>query len=192
MTATARRLDPDLPRRRFSVAEVVRMTELGLILEDERLEIIDGEIIPMSPRGYRHEGLKGAINRFWGRLCPDAYDYVPETGLYLSDFVYLEPDFVVFESAVGLKNLRGPDVLLAIEVADSSIRYDLRTKPGIYAEHGVRELWVVDAARRRTHVHRDPGPAGYASVGIVAAQDRLEPRHAPAELGFVLDELAPR
>ena len=192
MNAPVRRLDPDLPRRRFSVAEVVRMTELGLFLEDERLEIIDGEIIPMSPRGYRHEGLKGAINRLWGRLCPDGYDYVPETGLYLSDFVYLEPDFVVFESAVGLRNLRGPDVLLALEVADSSLRYDLRTKPGIYAEHGVRELWVVDVPERRTHVHRDPRSSGYASVETVPAQDRLTPCHAPAEFGFVLDQFGLR
>ena len=129
------------------------MTELGLILEDERLEIIDGEIIPMSPRGYRHEGLKGAVNRLWGRMCPNGYDYMQETGLYL----------------------------------ESSIRYDLRTKPGIYAEHGVRELWVLDVARRRTHVHLEPGPTGYASVEIVPSDAKLAPRHAPVELGFALD-----
>ena len=124
-----------LHRRRFPVSDVVRMVELGLIQEDERLEILDGEIVEMSPKGYRHEGLKGTINRLWGRNCPERFDFLPETGLYLSDWTYLEPDFVVFPSSVPLRELKGPDVLLAIEVADSSLDYDLKRKPGISGVH---------------------------------------------------------
>lgn len=181
-----------LSRRRFKVAEVVRMVEAGILRDDERLEVIDGEIVEMSPKGYRHEGLKGAINRLWGARCPPSFDFMQETGLYLSDDIYLEPDFVVFPASVSLKDLRGPDVLLAIEVADSSLPYDLRVKPGIYAAHGVQELWVVDVERRRTHVHRQAGPSGYASVSPVAAERRLVPVHAPPELAFSLDDLPPR
>lgn len=181
-----------LPRRRFSVADVVRMVEVGLIGHDERLEVIDGEIVEMSPKGYRHEGLKGALIRLWGRACPDEFDFIPETGLYLSETVYLEPDFVVYPARVALRDLKGPDVLLAIEIADSSLSYDLKVKPAIYAAHGVRELWVLDVERRRTHVHREPGPDGYRDVSPVPADQRLEPRHAPAELAFALDELRPR
>lgn len=180
-----------LPRRRFSVADFVRMVESGIIPAKERLEMIDGEIVVMSPKGNRHEGLKTAINRYWGRVCPDGYEFAPETGLYLSDDIYLEPDFVVFGSAVGLADLRGPDVLLVVEVADSSIRYDLRTKPRVYAEHRVRELWVIDAVGRKTHVHRDPGRSGFGRVETVSAPDRLVPEQAPAELGFALDGLRP-
>jgi Uma2 family endonuclease len=178
-----------LRRRRFTVADVVRMVELGLIQEDERLEVLDGEIVEMSPKGYRHEGLKGTINRLWGRHCPDGFDFLPETGLYLSDRTYLEPDFVVFPAAVSLRDLKGPDVLLAIEVADSSLDYDLKRKPGIYASFGVMELWVIDVAHRVTHVHRDPGERGYAGVERQPASARLQPRHAPAALGFALDDL---
>ena len=180
----------DVPsRRRFSVADVVRMVEVGLISEDERLEVLDGEIIEMSPKGHLHEDLKGAINRLWGRHCPDGFEYVPETGLYLSDRTYLEPDFVVFPATVSLKELRGPDVVLAIEVADSSLAYDLRRKPSIYASFGVHELWVIDVERRITHVHRDPSSDGYAAITRVAAKDRLTPARAPAALGFTLAEL---
>lgn len=178
-----------LPRRRFTVADVVRMVEVGLIGHDERLEVLDGEIVEMSPKGYRHEGLKGAINRLWGRHCPDGFDYMQETGLYLSDRTYLEPDFVVFPASVSLRDLRGPDVLLAIEVADSSLVYDLRRKPGIYASYGVKELWVIEVALRRTHVFQDAGEHGYARPEIVAAGTRLEPRHAPTAFGFALSDL---
>jgi Uma2 family endonuclease len=189
-------LAPDAPslaeglrRRRFSVADVVRMVELGLIRDDERLEVLDGEIVEMSPKGYRHEGLKGTINRLWGRHCPDGFDFLPETGLYLSDLTYLEPDFVVFSATVPLRELKGPDVLLAIEVADSSLAYDLERKPGIYASYGVQELWVIDVERRVTHVHRHPGERGYADIQRLPASSRLEPLHAPAALGFALDDL---
>lgn len=182
----------NLPRRRFSVADVVRMVEVGLIGPDERLEVIDGEIVEMSPKGYRHEGLKGAITRRWGKTCPDEFDFIPETGLYLSDTVYLEPDFVVYPARVSLKDLKGPDVLLAIEIADSSLSYDLKVKPGIYAAHGVRELWVVDVERRVVHLHADPGPGGYGSVERMPADRRLVPRHAPEALAFALDDLPPR
>jgi Uma2 family endonuclease len=178
-----------LPRRRFKVADVVRMVEVGLIADNERLEILDGEIVEMSPKGYRHEGLKGAINRLWGRSCPAGFDFLPETGLYLSEHTYLEPDFVVFRAEVPLKDLKGPDVLLAIEVADSSLAYDLKLKPGIYASFGVAELWVIDAARRVTHVHREVGAGGYRSIRVVSAEERLEPARAPRELAFALDDL---
>lgn len=182
----------ELSRRRFTVAEVVRMVEAGILLEDERLEVIGGEIIAMSPKGYRHEGLKGAINRLWGRRCPDGFDFLQETGLYLSDDVYLEPDFVVFPSSVSVRDLKGSDVLLAIEVADSSLRYDLRVKPAIYAAHGVHELWVIDVEGRRTHVHRHPSPDGYAPPEPTSSSTRLQPVAAPAELGFALDDLGTR
>lgn len=179
-----------LPRRRFSVADVVRMVEMGVIREDERLEILDGEIVEMSPKGYRHEGLKGAINRLWGRNCPDGFDYMPETGLYLSDRTYLEPDFVVFRARESLKGLSGPEVLLAIEVADSSLDYDLTRKPAIYASYGVHELWVVDVARRVTHVHRRPSGDGYVDIEQVGEADRLEPVAAPSAFALALAELA--
>jgi Uma2 family endonuclease len=178
-----------LPRRRFSVADVVRMVEVGLIREDERLEVLDGEIVPMSPKGSRHESVKGALNRLWGKRCPDAFSFIPETGLRLDERTYLEPDFIVFSRAKRVADLTGPDVLLAVEVADSSLDYDLNRKPRIYAAHGLRELWVIDAAARVVHVHREPGAEGYAQIALRAASDTLSPAFAPVEFAFALDEL---
>jgi Uma2 family endonuclease len=178
-----------LARRAFTISDLEKMVEAGLVDPDERLELIGGEIVPMSPKGNRHEAIKGAINFAWGRACPDGYLFIPETGLTLSKTTYLEPDFIVFSRERPLAELRGPDVLLAVEVADSSIDYDLRRKPLIYAEHGVRELWVVSAATRTVHVHIGPGPGGYAWVREYRASDRLEPTTAPLDFAFSLDDL---
>lgn len=192
MNAPVRSLAEGLPRRRFKVADVVRMVEIGLIGEDERLEVLGGEIVEMSPKGYRHEGLKGAINRVWGRNCPEGFDYLQETGLYLSDDTYLEPDFIAYSAATEIRDLKGPEILLAIEVADSSLAYDLRRKPQIYASFGVHELWVVDVKGERTHLHRAPGSEGYASIESLAAGDALVPSIAPRELGFTLADILRR
>jgi Uma2 family endonuclease len=192
MNAPVHALTESPRRRRFPVADLVRMVELGIIRDEERLEVLDGEIVEMASKGYRHEAVKHRINRLWGRHCPDGFDFIPETGLYLSDWTYLEPDFVVYPVTVSLRDLKGPDVLLAIEVADSSLAYDLKLKPGIYASFGVKELWVIDVERRMTHVHRDPGEHGYAGIERHPASTRLTPLHAPASLGFALDDLDPR
>jgi Uma2 family endonuclease len=191
MNAPVTRAAEGLPRRAFTVADVERMVEIGLIAPDERLEILGGEVVPMSPKGSRHETIKVALALRWGRLCPKGYAFASETGLRLDEHTYLEPDFIVFDRKVALKAVKGPDVLLAVEVADSSLDYDLRRKPMIYAEHGVRELWVIDAARRVVHVHVNLAGRGYASTTIRNASDRLEPTLAPPEFAFALDDLEP-
>jgi Uma2 family endonuclease len=114
---------------------------------------------------------------------------MPETGLHLSEMTYLEPDFIVFSASIRLANLNGSGVLLAVEVADSSLGYDLRRKPSIYAGFGVRELWVIDAPNLVAHVHREPGPGGYANVERRGAAERVVPAEAPAEFALLLETL---
>jgi Uma2 family endonuclease len=178
-----------LPRRRFSVADVMRMVEVGLIGEDERLEVLDGEIVPMSPKGSRHEDLKVAIAEFWRARAPADVTIAQETALRLDERTYLEPDFLVFPRSVRRSAATGADVLLVVEVADTSFDYDLNRKPRIYAAFGLRELWVVDAARREIHVHREPSIGGYAHIERRGASERIVPAVAPADLAFALDEL---
>ena len=81
-------------------------------------------------------------------------------------------------------------MLLAVEVADTSLDHDLRRKPLVYASFGVRELWVIDAARRIVHRHEGVGPNGYAGVRQFGTGDRLVPRFAPEAFAFALDGLA--
>jgi len=129
-----------LPRWRFTVADVEAMVEAGILDEDERVELIRGELVPMSPKGSRHEVLKAALNRHWQRVCPDDVQVTQETTFRLSDDTYLEPDFVVYPSDVGLVGIRGENVLLVVEVGDTSTRYDRGRKAKLYAQFGIREL----------------------------------------------------
>ena len=100
-----------LPRRRFTVAEVEAMVAAGVMKEDERIELVGGELVPMSPKGNQHETLKVALLRRWYRAAPRDYDLAPETTFRLSDDTYLEPDIVVYSRAEGLKGLSGRSVL---------------------------------------------------------------------------------
>jgi Uma2 family endonuclease len=98
-----------------------------------------------------------------------------ETTIELSETTFVEPDLVVYRKGLGLRDVRGPDILLAVEVADTSLAYDLGAKARLYAIHGVTELWVVDARERTTAVHTGPGPGGWGRVEEKAPGDVLAP-----------------
>ena len=178
-----------LPRRRFTVAEVEAMVEAGVMEEDERVELIGGELVPMSPKGNHHEVLKAALLKRWCRAAPDEFGLVPETTFRLSEDTYLEPDVVIYHRASGIPGLKADNVLLVVEIADSSLRYDVGRKAALYASFGIRELWVIDAVRLTTRVFREPSADGYRDARDFAASDRLVPLVAPEAFALRLEEL---
>lgn len=178
-----------LPRRPFTVRDVERMVEVGLIDADERVELVEGELIPMSPKGGRHEIYKTALMMHWARVCPPDMLFVPETTFRLSEVTYLEPDFVVFPKAVKVRGLTGGTSLLAVEIADTSLRYDLGRKAEVYARHRIAELWVIDVEADRMRVHREPGEGRYATVFDVGPAERVVPIAAPDAFALRLADL---
>jgi Uma2 family endonuclease len=177
-----------LRRRRFTVAEIEQMTAAGILDEDERIELIGGEIVPMSPKGNHHEILKTALNVYWARQLPPDLLFTTETTLRLSEDTYLEPDFVFYPKAAGWRGLDAATARLVVEIADTSLAYDLGRKAGLYAAFGLAELWVINAVTLETRVHREPAVAGYRSVMDFRASQRLIPQAASA-LAVVLSEL---
>jgi Uma2 family endonuclease len=167
MSATTQAAE-GLMRRRWSVAEIEAMVAAGILSEDERFELIGGEVVPMSPKGLRHERLKQALEKFWFKRLPEGFDLITETTFRIDKDTFLEPDFIFFRTSDGLAALSPATALLAVEVADSSLPYDLGRKAGLYAAHGIRELWVVDAETLETHIHRDPTDEGYEDKRRVA------------------------
>jgi Uma2 family endonuclease len=176
-------------RRRFTVVEIEAMVRAGIIDEDERVELIKGELVPMSPKGSRHEILKAALNRRWQKMCPDDVQITPETTFRLSEDTYLEPDFVVYPSEVGIVGIAGKNVLLVVEVADTSTRYDRGRKAKLYAEFGVREFWAIDAVKMTIRIFRAPSADGYADKRDLKASETAAPSLAPQVFALRLDEL---
>jgi len=169
-----------LPRRRFTVAELEQMTAAGILQEDERIELIGGEIVPMSPKGNHHEILKTALNLYWARLVPADVLFTTETTFRLSIDTYLEPDFTFYPKATGIRGLSAANALLVVEIADSSLGYDLGHKAALYAGFGIAELWVIDAVRLVTYIHREARSSGYQSVVTLRPDQRLVPQSLPA------------
>ena len=178
-----------LPRRRFTVAEVEAMVAAGVMEEDERVELIGGELVPMSPKGNHHEVVKTALLRRWFRAAPVEIELTPETTFRLSEDTYLEPDVVIYPRASGLPGLTGANVLLVVEIADSSLRYDSGRKAALYASFGIRELWVIDAVRLTTRAFREPAADGYRNVQDFGPTDQLSPLLAPQAFALRLEEL---
>ncbi len=177
-----------LLRRRFTVAEIESMVAAGIIAEDERIELIGGEVVPMSPKGRRHEIIRNKLVFLFARQCPDSLVVASETPLKLAADLEVEPDVLVHPSSIEAPDADGASVLLVVEIADSSLSYDLTTKAPLYAAHGVREYWVINARTLETVVHRDPMGASYKDVKPVPAHLRLVPLLAPA-LGVALRDL---
>lgn len=180
MNVIATRAAEGFPRRSFTVAEILRMVETGIIAEDENFELIDGEVVPMSPKGNQHEVIKAALLTIFARQKPDELRLAVETTLYLDERTFVEPDLCLYAKSILPEDVKGRDVLVAIEVAASSMPYDRGLKARVYARHGVGELWVVDAVSRETWVHRQPNADGqWGSVERVAAETALSPKALP-------------
>ncbi len=155
------------------------MVEAGIIQEGEPFELIGGELVAKMQKGIQHENLKRALNRFWGKVCPDHIEFVPESPLRLGPHDEPEPDFFVFPASMPMETVRGADVLLVVEISDSSLAIDSTVKLKRYAAQGVREYWIVDARNRVTTVLRGPADSGYAHRIDVVAEDRLLPLFVP-------------
>ena len=167
------------PRRAFTVEDISRMIEAGVIREDEKFELIEGEIVMMAAKGIVHERIKSALLIAVARALPGDLTVGVEATLQLTNTIMLEPDIAVFpkelfkKSSVGFAQLDPGEAYLVIEVAASSLAYDKGLKAGLYARHRVREFWVVDANERVTWVHTGPSGDGWSSVVKCGPQDAL-------------------
>ena len=170
---------------RLTVDELYALTAEGLLAENENIELIEGEVVPMAAaKADWHEIMKSKLNRALVPALPDSARLFPEPSVTLSPETLVEPDLAVWPNGILPRQVRGPDLLLVIEVADSSLGYDLRVKAPLYARHGVRDYWVVDAVRETSRAAgrclcRRRGVRG-ARRGRRAAhpRDRDPPRHA--------------
>lgn len=166
----------DLPlqitRHRLNVAEYHRMAEAGIFSPDERVELIEGEVIDMAPQKSRHASvLTELLNRLAQAVGPTAR-VACQVPLSLSDRSEPEPDLMLLRPRADRYSGSHPtpaDVLLLVEVADSSLRYDREVKVPLYARHGVAEVWLVDLESNRLRLFRQLQAGEYAEISSTDA-----------------------
>jgi Uma2 family endonuclease len=151
-------------RRAFTVKDVLRMQKTGVIGPDEKFELVEGEIVPMQSKTHVHELIKSDLNMRIVRALPEDLWLGIESSMYLSDRTILEPDLVVYKRGLKLESIKGPDIILAIEVALTTLTYDRGLKAALYARYGVQELWVIDAKKRHAFVHKAASVNGWGAV----------------------------
>jgi Uma2 family endonuclease/DNA-binding transcriptional regulator YdaS (Cro superfamily) len=174
--------------KKWTVAELDAMQQAGMLVESDRFELIDGEIVPMNAKGAKHEHYKGSLNKFWMQKMRGGYNLVPETTFRLSKDTYIEPDFIFYDSKFQLPQLAASHTLLAVEVSDTTLKFDRGRKAKIYASFAVPMLWVIDVNTLNTHVFGQVAEDGYQSIRIVGPHEILVPDFAP-ELAVKLSEL---
>ena len=158
----------DPPRRhRLSVADYYRMAEVGILAPDARVELIEGDIIDMAPPGDLHSAIVMFLTRALVRAVGDRALVLAQDPLRLSDFSEPQPDFALLrprEDEYRGHRARAEDALLVVEVASSSLPFDLKTKVPLYARHQIGECWLVDLVRQRLVRHRVPLQGAYTLV----------------------------
>jgi Uma2 family endonuclease len=169
-------MSTQLAKVQFTVKQYHKMNEAGIFTEDDRIELIKGEIIKMSPIGKRHAGYVNLLIRILSILLEQKVVISVQNPILLSDLSEPQPDITLLKPRTDcyINKLPEPeDILLLIEVADSSIDYDRDMKIPLYAESGILEVWIIDINEELIEVYRQPTPTGYRDIKTVKRNENL-------------------
>lgn len=165
-----------LLRRRFTVEEYHRMAQAGIFSEDDRVELIEGEIVAMTPIGSRHAACVGRLTHIFASIVGERAIVWVQNPLRLGPDSEPQPDLALLRLRADFYAEAHPgpeDVLLVVEVAETSAEYDRTVKLPLYARSGIREVWLVDLATVSVEVCSDPTPGGYQRVRSIRRGERL-------------------
>ncbi|HKB25386.1 MAG TPA: Uma2 family endonuclease [Methylomirabilota bacterium] len=167
----------ELKRRRFSVKEYHRLIEVGVLTKDDRVELLEGEIVEMTPIGERHAGTVNRLTHlFVSWFGARAVVHVQSPILLGPEVSVPQPDVALLAPRQDFYTTRRPepdDVLLVIEVMDSSVQRDRRVKLPLYARAGIVEVWLLDLNTDRLEVYRRPTAGGYAESRVLQRDEPI-------------------
>ena len=180
----------------INVTDYHRMIDAGIFTEDDRLELIEGEIIPMSPVGWRHINAVNKLNMYFAARLAGRVIVSVQNPVQLGNLSEPEPDVVLLRpEALRKQSLPTPaDVLLLVEVSDSTLDYDRQTKARIYARAGITELWILNLTENALEVYGALKDDEYRVVRIVRRDETLAPAALPdftVNSNDLLDEPTP-
>ncbi len=165
-----------VPRHRLTRRDYYRLGEAGILGRDDRVELLEGQLVDMSPIGPRHAIVTGNLNQLLVTACAGRAWVRCQDPVVLDDASEPQPDIALVRRPwQGYPHTHpGPDdIVLLIEVADTSLDFDRMVKLALYARAGIREVWIADLTTEVVFVHRAPSGAGYASVVPAAAPAML-------------------
>lgn len=164
-------------RRQFTVTEYDRMIETGILQEHDRVELIDGEILEMSPIGSRHAACVNRLNALLTQLAGQQAIVSVQNPVRLGDYSEPEPDIAVLKPEPHYYLHAHPaedDILLLIEVAETSLEYDREVKIPRYAEAGIAEVWLLDLPHQVVSVYTQPQDATYQRIQTVQGEQLVQ------------------
>ncbi len=170
-------------RRRFTADEYQEMGRVGILREGDRVELIDGEVLAMSPIGPSHNGTVNRLTALFGRLAGEAAIVQIGGPVRVDAYSEPQPDLALLRPRADFYGTAaaGPaDVLLAIEVAQTSLAYDRNVKAALYARRGIAEYWIVDLNGGEVIRHAEPVDGRYRRVAAVPPDQQFAPGLLPA------------
>jgi Uma2 family endonuclease len=170
-----------IPRRALTVDEYHKMGEAGVLKENDRVELIEGELIKMAPIGGRHLQLVNIVSHIFHLAVGDKAVVSTQNPILLPPHNEPQPDIVLLAPELRYRQVVPTlqDILLVIEIADTTLIYDRDTKIPIYARHGIAEAWLLDAENKKTFIFLDPGPQGYRQMKSPKNDETVSPSLLP-------------
>ena len=187
MNALARALETSQPHR-FTLDDVLRMQDAGILDADARVELIDGGLVEMASEGASHTRAKMQIAYALMAQAKGEIVVIVDSTLRLAPTYAPDPDLYLYDASLTLEQVSGANLGLVIEVAQSTVSKDLSIKAELYAQHGVRDYWVVDVNTNTVTVHRDLSGGVYRAITPYSARDTVASLVFPA-LTLCLAEL---
>lgn len=180
-------------RTRISVERYQKMVAAGVLTKYDRIELIEGEMIDMAPIGKVHSAITSQLHELLVTKLSGAATVVSGGPVNLGNFSEPQPDLMVLKRRDDFYRAKIPDaadVMLLIEVSDTSLAFDQSIKLNLYARYGVTEYWVVDVTAKRVLVHRQPSQGAYAQQVEVLGQETVSPLAFP-DFKIAVSELLP-
>ncbi len=180
--------------RLLTVREFHQMFELGILDDEERLELLEGQIVRMAARGTGHVVVVKHLSDLWEASLGTQILVRAQDPVILSDRTAPEPDLALVVPPLTRYRDRHPtpsDIYLLVEVADTAPNKDCGLKASLYARAGIADYWVLDLNARQLHVFRQPGTEGYQSRAILENGDAIAPLAFPHAIVTVAEMLHP-
>jgi Uma2 family endonuclease len=169
-------------RRHFNVTEYYRMAAAGVFSEDDRVELIEGEIVEMNPIGSRHAACVGRLTKLLERLAGERSIVWVQNPVQVNDSSEPLPDVTLLkprDDFYAQANPQSSDVLLIIEVADSSVEYDRDIKLPLYAQAGIPEVWLINLPKETIEIYTQPHNDTYQEIRVLKRGEPLVSKSVP-------------